>query len=108
VSAAVCLALLKCNDIQAADKPCHDSPRRNRYITQMKTKRLTEILERVESWPPEWQDQLAEIALDIDASLKDGIYQLSPEEIEAIDRARQSPLASDADVERAFAKFRGA
>ena len=36
----------------------------------MKTKRLTDALERVENWPAEWQEQLADIALDIDAGLK--------------------------------------
>lgn len=88
--------------------PGHDSAPQNAYTTRMKTKRLTEILERVENWPPEWQDELAMIALDIDASLKDGAYQLSPEEIEGIERGLRSPLATDEEVERAFAKLRGA
>lgn len=74
----------------------------------MRTKRLAEILERVENWPPEWQDQLAEIALDIDADLKDGVCQLSAEEIEAIDRARQSPLLTDEEAASVFSKLRGA
>jgi predicted transcriptional regulator len=78
----------------------------------MKTKRLTQALERVESWPAEWQERLADIAFDIDSSLKDGVYHPTPEELEGIDRglrdAEQSRLATDEDVERAFAKFRGA
>jgi len=78
----------------------------------MRTKRLAEILERVERWPPEWQDQLAEIALDIDAGLKDGVYQPNAAELEGIDRglldAEKGRFASDAEVEAAFAKFRGA
>jgi predicted transcriptional regulator len=78
----------------------------------MKTKRLAEILERVGNWPPEWQDQLAEMALDIDADLKDGVYQPNAAELEGIDRglrdAEQGRYASEADVEAAFAKFRGA
>lgn len=76
----------------------------------MKTKRLSDVLERVEAWPPEAQDELAAIALDIDSSLKDGVYHLTPEELESIDRglhdAKQSRFANDAEVEAAFAKFR--
>lgn len=35
----------------------------------MKTKLLSEVLERIENWPAQAQDQFAEIALDIDAGL---------------------------------------
>jgi len=77
----------------------------------MKTKSLTQALERVENWPPQWQDELAEIAREMDAALKDGVYQLSPGELEGIDRglrdAEQSRFATEEEVEAAFAKFRG-
>ena len=75
----------------------------------MKTKQLAEVLERVESWPPAAQDQLAEIALEIDASLKDVVYEPTDEELAGIDRglrdADQGRFATDAEVEAAFAKF---
>ena len=78
----------------------------------MKTKRLTDALARVENWPAEWQEQLADIALDIDAGLKDGVYYPTPEELAGIDRglrdAEQGRFATDEEVEQAFAKFRGA
>jgi predicted transcriptional regulator len=78
----------------------------------MKTKSLTQALERVENWPAQWQDRLAEIALDIDAGIKDGVYHPTPAELEGIDRglrdANQGRFATDAEVEAAFAKFRGA
>jgi predicted transcriptional regulator len=78
----------------------------------MKTKSLTQALERVEDWPAQWQDQLAEIAFDIDAGLKDGVYYPTPAELEGIDRglrdAEQGRFATEAEVEAAFAKFRGA
>jgi hypothetical protein len=78
----------------------------------MRTKRLTEALERVEQWPAQWQDELAHIALDMDAGLKDGVYHPTPEELEGIDRglrdAEQGRFATDEEVEAAFAKFRGA
>lgn len=77
----------------------------------MKAKRLTDALERVEHWPAEWQEQLADIALDIDSGLKDGVYRATPEELEGIDRglrdAEQSRFATEQEVEAAFAKFRG-
>jgi hypothetical protein len=40
----------------------------------MKTKRLTQALERVEAWPAHAQDELAEIARDIDENLGKGDY----------------------------------
>lgn len=77
----------------------------------MKSKSLTQVLERVENWPAQWQDQLAEIALDIDAGLKDGVYHPTSEELEGIDRglrdAEQGRFATEQEVEAAFAKFRG-
>jgi hypothetical protein len=72
----------------------------------MKTKRLTDVLERVENWPAEWREQLADIALDIDAGLTSGIYYPTPEELEGIGHGRQSGIATEA--EQAFTKFRGA
>jgi len=75
----------------------------------MKTKQLAEVLKRVESWPPAAQDQLAEIALDIDANLRDIVYEPTDEELAGIDRglrdADQGRFATDAEVEAAFAKF---
>ena len=56
------------------------------YTAAMKTKLLNQALERVESWPADAQDQLAEIALDIDAGLKDVVYEPTDEELEGIDR----------------------
>jgi hypothetical protein len=38
----------------------------------MKTKKLAEVLERVEAWPPEAQNELADIALELDAELSNG------------------------------------
>jgi len=76
----------------------------------MKTKQLAEILERVERWPAHAQDELAEIARDIDEGLKGGTYEPTDEELAGIDRglreAEQGHFATDAEVEAALAKFR--
>ena len=76
----------------------------------MKTKMLTEVLERVESWPAHVQDELAEIALELDAGVKETEYQPTPEELAGIDRglraAAEGRFATDQQVEAVFAKFR--
>jgi predicted transcriptional regulator len=75
----------------------------------MKTKMLAAILERVETWPESAQEQLAEIALEIEQDLQ-GTYRATPDELAGIDRgledARAGRFASDEEVEAALAKFR--
>jgi hypothetical protein len=77
----------------------------------MKIKKLTEVPERVEAWPPHVQNELAEFALELDAGFKGGAYEPTPEELAGIDRglraAAEGRFASDQQVEAAFAKFRG-
>ncbi len=76
----------------------------------MKTKQLAEILERVERWPAHAQDELAEIAREIDEGLSKGEYEPTDEELAGIDRglrdAEQGHFATEAQVEAVFAKFR--
>ena len=78
----------------------------------MKTKRLTQALERVEAWPAHAQDELAEIARDIDESLGKGDYEPTPAELAGIDRglrdAAEGRFASEPQVDAALAKLRGA
>jgi hypothetical protein len=77
----------------------------------MKTRKLTEVLERVEAWPADVQNELAEFALELDAGLKNGEYQPTPEELAGIDRglsaAAEGRFAGEQEVEAVFAKFRG-
>ena len=77
----------------------------------MKTKKLIEVLERIEAWPPETQNQLADFALELDAGLSDDIYEPTAEEIAGIERglraAAEGRFATDQQVEAVFAKFRG-
>ena len=76
----------------------------------MKTKKLTDVLERVEAWPAALQDELAELALEMDAGMAAGEYRPSDLELAGIDRglhaANEGRFASEEDVEAAFAKFR--
>src|SRR5438874_618518 len=70
---------------------------RDRYIAVMSPAVKT-ILERVASWPAEDQEELSEVAREIEAR-RGGIYRLSDEERAAIDAARRGLLASDDEVE---------
>ena len=75
----------------------------------MKTKKLTEVLERIEAWPPEAQDELADFALELDAGLSDGEYQPTAEELAGIDRglraAAEGRFATPQQVEAGFRKI---
>ena len=70
-----------------------------------------DILRRIETWPEEDQVELAEVARDIEAR-RTGVYSVTLEELEAIDEAlaqiAHGHLATEEEVEAAFAKFRGA
>jgi predicted transcriptional regulator len=76
----------------------------------MTIKVLRDVIERAETWPDEAQAELAAIALEIDASLRQGVYRATREELEGIDRglqaAREGRFATDEEVEAVFAKHR--
>jgi predicted transcriptional regulator len=79
-------------------------------VKVMTVKILREAMERVEFWPIEAQEELAEIALEIDAALKGDVYRATPEELAGIERglraAVEGRFASDEEVEGVFAKYR--
>jgi hypothetical protein len=66
---------------------------------------ITDILRRAETWPKEDQDELAEVAREIEARRSD-IYRPTAEELRAIDEAERSGVATDEAVEAAFQSFR--
>jgi hypothetical protein len=70
-----------------------------------------ELLDSVASWPAEDQQELLEVAREIESRRK-GTYDPSPEELEAIDigikAANEGRFASDEQVEAVRAKFRRA
>jgi hypothetical protein len=69
------------------------------------------MLSRVARWPEEDQNELAQVALEIEAR-RHGVHHASPEELQAIDEAlaavSRGEVASDEDVEAVFAKYRRA
>jgi hypothetical protein len=70
---------------------------------------LKDLLERVQTWPEEAQNELVAVANQIESELQ-GNYVASREELDAIDAAIASldagEFASDGEVQAAFAKFR--
>lgn len=61
-------------------------------------KALKDILQAAETWPVEAQQELAQIAREIDAAVKGERYVVSEDELRAIDEGRRSGIASDAEV----------
>jgi hypothetical protein len=71
------------------------------------TTKTRQLLEQVESWPQEDQDELAEYAREIEAR-RTGVYRATPEELRALDEAEASGIAPEDEVEAAFRAFRHA
>jgi hypothetical protein len=69
-----------------------------------------DILRRIESWPQEDQDELVQVALEIEARRNGGAYELTAEEASAVRRALQEMrarrFASDEDIAAIFRKAR--
>ena len=66
------------------------------------------VLERVPSWPEARQQELAEIALEIEAELAGGEYEATPDELAAIDEGLSGDAVSEEEVDAALAVFRRA
>lgn len=66
---------------------------------------IKQIIERVASWPEEDQEELAEIAREIEAR-RSGVYKATVDELRALDDAERSGIATDEEVEAAFRSFR--
>jgi hypothetical protein len=66
------------------------------------------VLERIPTWPEDRQQELAEIALEIEAELAGAEYEATPDELAAIDEGLRGEAASEEEVDAAFALFRKA
>jgi hypothetical protein len=82
----------------------------------MKPKTIEDLLERVKSWPPGAQGDLAQAVMSIEADLErgayGGTYLATPEEAELLDRRCRElddgtvePIGF-AEIKRAFEKYR--
>ena len=66
------------------------------------------VLERVPSWPEDRQQELAELALEIEAELACAKYEATPDELAAIDEGLSGDAATQREVDATFALFRKA
>jgi predicted transcriptional regulator len=68
-------------------------------------------LERVESWPAEYQEELADFIREVE-SRRTGVYRLSDDERiairEGLEDARQGNFATEEEIEAFYQLHRGA
>jgi hypothetical protein len=69
---------------------------------------IAAVLERVPTWPEHRQQELAEIALEIEAELAGAEYDATPDELAAIDEGLAGEAASEVEIKAAFTGFRQA
>lgn len=72
----------------------------------MTERTLKEMVQQIESWPLPLQEELVEIAREMDEAHKGGLYHPTPEELVGIERgladADAGRFASDAEVRAVF------
>ena len=64
------------------------------------------VLERVSTWPEDRQQELAEVALEIEAELAGAGYHATPDELAAIDEGLAGEAADEEEVKAAFGLLR--
>jgi hypothetical protein len=64
----------------------------------MTAKALRDVLDRVETWPQEDQEALAEYARELEAR-RTGVYRLTDAERAAIQKARQGEYVPDEEMD---------
>ena len=74
------------------------------YSGRMTAKALKEVLQRVETWPEAAQEELAQIAREIDAELAGGLYHATAEELAALDEAELGGIASEEGKSRQLSR----
>ncbi len=78
----------------------------------MNTTDLKNLLERVQTWPEQAQEELVAVANQIETELQGRDYLATQEELRIIDAAMASidvgDVATDSEIKAAFAKFRSA
>jgi hypothetical protein len=75
-------------------------------VDVMTKEEVKAVLERVPTWPEDRQQELAEIALEIEAEHFGAEYEAARDELAAIDEGLTGEAASEDEVEGAYALFR--
>ncbi len=77
---------------------------------KMSQKALETLVERAVAWPEDAQEELARLASEIEAELKQGAYRPTEAELRGIDRglrnAAHGKFATGEEVESVFDKYR--
>jgi hypothetical protein len=63
------------------------------------------VLERVPTWPEDRQQELAELALEIEAELAGIEYHATPDELAAMDEGLAGEAVREEEVKATFALF---
>jgi len=66
------------------------------------------VFQRIPTWPEHRQQELAELALEIEAELAGASYEATPNELTAIDEGLAGEAASKEEIRAVFATFRQA
>lgn len=74
----------------------------------MMEEQVRAVLDRVSGWPPERQQELIRLALEIEAEIAGAQYLATPDELKAIDEGLDGEAASEDEISAAFARFRPA
>ena len=73
---------------------------------------LKKLLERIQTWPEEAQDELVAVADQIESELQGRDYLATREELQIIDAAMAAidggEVAADVEIEAVFARLRSA
>ena len=69
---------------------------------------VSAVLKRVPTWPEDRQQELAEVALEIEAELAGAGYDATVDELAAIDVGLAGEAADEEEVKTAVAVFRRA
>jgi hypothetical protein len=77
-------------------------------MSGMKKDDVKAVLGRVLTWPAEAQQEAVATLRAIEEEWVGGDYHATPEELEAIDEAERSGVATEEEVEAAFKTFRTA
>jgi predicted transcriptional regulator len=71
-------------------------------------KTLNDIVRRADAWPETAQQELAQLAREIEAEVNAGAYRASADELAGVDRglrdSADGKFATDANVEAVFTK----
>lgn len=74
------------------------------YIIRM-SKATKEVLDRIPTWPEEDQQELADVAREIE-SRRTGVYVLTGDEKAALEESRRGGIASDEQVDTFWKRHR--